>query len=437
VSPEALANLLRWFGPEYAIGPGTRQSLLIQPSFDPHLLELWATLAFGATLCVPDRDVPQSIGETIDWWRTRRTTHAILPTPVAELLLDLEWPADLTLRHLFIGGDKLRSRPRWPAPAMHNHYGPAEGTILSTTQPLATYLTDGPPPIGTPIGGVCVGVIGTDGQLLNRGQTGELILGGSNLALGYLSQPDLTTERFIAAPPEFGDHGERVYRTGDKVRMRVNGVLEFLGRLDDQVKISGVRVEPAEVEAALEYAPDVRQAVVVADEAPDRSQLIAFIRPVPGTDPLDVPQLQQLCREWVPEQAVPAEIRIVNDFPRTANGKVDRQSLVHSCRPPTTPTAQHPQDTGVTSLLLGICERILGITGLRPTDNFFELGGNSLASMQLAAAIESTYGVRLKVPHMLRQPNLASMAQYIHESRGKPATNNNAPNSGRSPTLEE
>ncbi|MDJ1131415.1 non-ribosomal peptide synthetase [Streptomyces iconiensis] len=446
VGHASLGALLRWAGAEYAIGPGTRMGLFVRPGFDPHLLELWSALAHGAALCVPPRDaVPESVSELFDWWRTARVTHTIVPTPLAELVFSARWPRGLAMRHLFTGGDRLSAwPPRDVTATVHNHYGPAEGTVLSVSHPLlrrADQAGGQAPPIGSPIGGVVVGVIGPDGRLVPRGQPGELVLGGTGLSLGYLGQPELTAERFTAPPPGMGDgtraahRVDRVYRTGDRVRMREDGVLDFLGRLDLQVKASGVRVEPAEVEAALERAPGVRRAVVVAPPGGGGQRLVAFVCPAPGAAPPAESELLQLCRDLVPEPAVPARVRFIDELPHTPNGKVDRAALSRDAttRDATTGAApphmapshadqQDQQDKGeegdegdTLRFLADTCVRLLGVTAVRPTDNFLALGGNSLTAMRLVSAVESVYRLNLRVTQVLRQPDLASLARYIEQ----------------------
>ncbi|MEV0261103.1 non-ribosomal peptide synthetase [Streptomyces sp. NPDC050617] len=428
VGHASLGALLRWAGAEYAIGPASRIGLFVQPGFDPHLLELWSALSHGATLCVPPQDAaPTSVSELFAWWRATALTHTIVPTPLAELAFAEPWPQDLALRHLFVGGDRLSA---WPPPdttaQVHNHYGPAEGTILSVSHPLPRRRGRADaqaPPIGSPIGGVTVAVVGPDGHPVPRGQAGQLVLGGSGLSLGYLGQAGLTAERFTAPPP--GMDGDapgrtgRAYRTGDRARMRDDGILEFLGREDDQVKVSGVRVEPAEVEAALEAAAGVRRAVVVAPAGAHGQRLVAFVCPEPGATPPDEPELLRLCRDRVPEQAVPARVRVIDALPRTSNGKADRAALSREAAedmPTVRPDSPGPEDT--LRFLEHTCARLLRVPEVRPTDNFLALGGNSLTAIQLVSAVESAYHLHLRVTHVLRQPDLLSLARHIERESG-------------------
>ncbi|OKI01923.1 hypothetical protein A6A06_12395 [Streptomyces sp. CB02923] len=440
VPATSLGNFLRAYGVAYGAGAGCRHALLIRPGFDAHLGDMWPALAFGATLCVPSapEEVARSVGALVDWFREQAVTHTIVPTPLAELLFELPWPDGLALRHLFAGGDKLRSRPRHPTATVHNAYGPAEATVLCLTHRLderpgpaaaegsADGRDEGAPPIGRPVSGVRIGVIGEDGQLLARDSIGELVIAGAQVSLGYLARPAETARRFTAPPPGFGDGYTRVYRTGDQVRMRRDGVLEYVGRLDQQVKISGVRIETAEVEAALERAGAgaVRQAVVVpVGGGHTETRLAAFLRGARDGERIDVTEVLRGSREWLPEQALPAHVTVVETYPCTANGKVDRRALAATFRSPgppprpdgtdRTPVATAPTD--VTALVLRTCEHLLGTGDLKPGDNFLAAGGTSLTAMRLIHAVESHCGVRVRVSRLLRQPDLSALCRHVEE----------------------
>ncbi|MFI2613034.1 amino acid adenylation domain-containing protein [Kitasatospora sp. NPDC018619] len=415
VTEPALGSLLRWYRDLVGLGPGERHSLLIGVAFDPHLQELWAGLTSGATLVVAPEAVRWDTGALTDWWREAGITVAILPTPLAEPVLGRPWPEGLALRHLLIGGDRLRRTPGPDVTAtVHNAYGPAEATVTTTMHAMAPGGDHGTgaPPIGLPIDGVVLVVTDEDGRPVPRGTAGELRIGGRGLAAGYLD-PELTARRFVDAP--VGVEGtDRVYRTGDKVVMRPDGVLEFHGRLDDQVKVSGVRVEPAEVEAAFERDPRVRRAVVAAEQAPTGgARLLAFVRAEDGADPA---ALLDTVRPWLPEQAVPSAVRLVERFPLDANGKVDRRALLAD-RPAADAAPQAPADGGspVERTVLELCRELIGRADLAPEDNFLASGGNSLAAARLLEALENEYGVRLRAPLVLRQPDLRAVARLVEE----------------------
>ncbi|WBP90951.1 AMP-binding protein [Kitasatospora cathayae] len=415
VTEPALGALLQWYRELTGLGPGERHSLLIGVSFDPHVLELWATLTSGAALVVAPEAVRWDSGALTDWWREAGITACVLPTPLGEPVLARPWPAGLALRHLLIGGDRLRRAPGPDVTAtVHNGYGPAEATVVTTVHTMAPGGDhgDGAPPIGLPIPGAVVLVTDEQGRPVPRGTAGELRIGGRGLAAGYLD-PELTARRFVEVPPGV-DGVDRVYRTGDRVVMRADGVLEFHGRLDDQVKVSGVRIEPAEVEAAFERDPRVRRAVVAAEPAAaGGARLLAFVQTEEDAEPTS---LLDAVRPWLPEQAVPATVRLVEHYPLDANGKVDRAALLAA--EPAAPEAvavTEDGDTPVERTVLKLCRELIGRADLGPADNFLDAGGNSLAAARLLEALEEEYGVRLRAPLVLRQPDLRAIARLIEE----------------------
>ncbi|MGK5628826.1 non-ribosomal peptide synthetase [Streptomyces sp. URMC 123] len=437
VSDRSLGALLRWHRERVGLGPGDRHSLLIGVAFDPHLLELWAPLVCGAALCVAPDAVRWDPAALTDWLRDAAVTVCVSATPLSEPLLDRPWPRDLALRHLYIGGDRLRRRPGPDVTAtVHNVYGPAEATVITTTYAMRPGTTPAgaetdAPPIGRPLAGSVVCVTGADGEVVPRGESGELWIGGDCLALGYLDE-ELTARRFVPPPGDVTGTA-RMYRTGDRVRMLANGELEFLGRLDDQVKVSGVRIEPAEVEAAFEHDARVRRAVVAARRSADgTTRLVAFVLPSPGARPTAA-ELLPGARAWLPEQAVPATVRLVDGFPLDANGKVDRAALLAAeeeaekagtgARDATgatdaaaAPVAGEDEAAGpVERMVLGLCRELLERPELTLSDNFLAAGGNSLAVARLLTAVEKEYGVRLRAPQALRQPDLRGLAALIEK----------------------
>ncbi|MFI6471007.1 non-ribosomal peptide synthetase [Streptomyces sp. NPDC050516] len=424
VAEPALAALLDWYRAETGLAPGDRQSLLIGVAFDPHLLELWGGLTSGAALIPAPDDVRWDPAALTDWWRDAEVTVAVSATPMIEPLLDRPWPQDLKLRHLMVGGDRMRRRPGPDVTAtVHNAYGPAEATVITTTHAMraddADVHVDAAPPIGTPIAGATVAVTDADGTVLARGEDGELRIGGTCLALGYLD-PELTARRFTAPPPELPGV-DRMYRTGDRVRMLDDGRLVFLGRLDDQVKISGVRIEPAEVEAAFEHDPAVRSAVITAPrDAEGRARLVAYVLPTPGATPA-ADELLAGVRAWLPEQAVPSTVRVVDAFPLDANGKVDRPALLkHAEEAPAVAATEAPLPDDATAderLVLASVRDLLGRPETTLEENFTDAGGTSLLAARLLEVLERETKVRLRAPELLRQPDLRAIAAVIDKRR--------------------
>ncbi|MFH9425165.1 AMP-binding protein [Streptomyces sp. NPDC017529] len=420
VGGASFGSLLDWYHAYTGSVPGDRHSLLVGVAFDPHVKELWAALTSGGALSVPPEEVRWDPEALTGWWRRAGVTVAVLPTPLAEAVLERPWPELPALRHLVVGGDRLRRRPAPGVTArVHNVYGPAEATVTTTAHHLGPHASDtaAPPPIGAPIAGAVVCVTDEAGRVVRRGEPGELRIGGSVLALGYLDA-ELTAARFVPPPPGVTGTG-RVYRTGDRVRMRADGVLDFLGRLDDQVKVSGVRIEPAEVEAAFEHHPGVRRAAVaVRSAAGGVNQLVAFVLPVPGAPVPTADELIGEARGWLPEQAVPAVVRFLASFPLDANGKVDRAALLAAEEAETAgaPDGAAPR-TPTEELVLRLCRDLLGTPALGTADNFAASGGNSLSTARLLTGIEEHCGVRLRAPEVLRQPDLRAVAALVDTRR--------------------
>ncbi|MEV5599704.1 non-ribosomal peptide synthetase [Streptomyces sp. NPDC052496] len=422
VGGASLGSLLDWYHAYIGARPGDRHGLLIGVSFDPHVKELWAALTSGGVLSVPPEEVRWDPEALTGWWRRAGLSVAVLPTPLAETVLERPWPELPALRHLVVGGDRLRRRPAPQVTAqVHNAYGPAEATVVTTVHHVEADDRDAtPPPIGTPVDGAVVCVTDEAGHVVPRGESGELRIGGSVLSLGYLDA-DLTAARFVA-PPAGVTGTDRVYRTGDRVRMRPDGVLDFLGRLDDQVKVSGVRIELAEVEAAFEHHPGVRRAAVaVRPAAGEDTQLAAFVLPVPGEP---VPHADELIREargWLPEQAVPAVVRFLDSFPLDANGKVDRAALLAAeaaeSSEATAPEGDGAPRTPTEELVLRLSRDLLGVQTLGTGDSFAAAGGNSLATARLLTGIEEHCGIRLRAPEVLRQPDLRALAALVDARR--------------------
>lgn len=415
VGARSLAILVRWYCAYVELHARERHSLMYNPAFDPHVLDVWGTLCSGACVSVPPPDISWDPQAVLDWWSRAGVTVASMPAPLGEAVLDRPWPAGLALSHLVIGGDRLR---RWPSAEVtakvHNVYGPAEATVVTTSCTLRAMQTnESEPPIGKPIPGAIVCVTDAAGQIVPRGEPGELRIGGTGLALRCIN--DDQAEPFVPSPEGLAGV-ELVYRSGDRVRMRADGVMEFLGRLDDQVKVSGVRIEPTEVEMAFERDPRVRRATVVARRTEDGTvRLAAFIQPDPDCV-LTATQVLAAVRAWLPEQAVPTTVHLVESMPLTANGKIDRSALLALEAPPagTSDSGNADAPTPTEDLVLGLCRDLLGRPRTVLTDRFTDVGGNSLMTTKLLASIENATGVRLRASELLRQPDLRGIATLLY-----------------------
>ena len=323
-----LSNLVRWHQSAFAICPSDRATILASPGFDASVWEVWPYLTSGATLHMPSDATRLSPRALRDWMLSNGITISFVPTPIAQRLLLLDWPAETTLRFLLTGADTLQQYPRAGLPfTLVNNYGPTECTVVSTS--CAVTHRDHPsalPPIGRPIANTQVFVLDEFLQQVPQGCVGELHIAGANVGRGYLNNPQLTREKFIPNP--FGsERGSRLYKTGDLVRPLPDGNLEFVGRADDQVKIRGYRVEPNEVSQVLCKHDAVEAGMVVARKArKGKHVLVAYVLPKPGFA-LNVGMLRIHLQQHLPDYMIPSAFVLMHIFPLTTNGKVDRSAL--------------------------------------------------------------------------------------------------------------
>ncbi|HSG41230.1 MAG TPA: amino acid adenylation domain-containing protein, partial [Thermoanaerobaculia bacterium] len=278
-----LSNLAVYYAATMGIGPEDRLSQVAAPGFDVAVGEIWPTLAAGASLLFAPADAVGSPPRLLDWLAREAVTVCFLPTPLMELALEEPMPPDLAVRWFYTGGDRLTKRP--PAGAtwrLWNIYGPSECTVVSTAAVVGAE-GQGLPSIGRPVPGARVHLLDRSGALAPAGVPGELLVGGACVGRGYLGRPEMTAERFV--PDPFGPPGSRLYRTGDLARWLSSGEVEYLGRIDHQVKVRGFRIELGEIEAALARHPEVREAVVLARGEGGEKMLVAYVVPSPPQPP--------------------------------------------------------------------------------------------------------------------------------------------------------
>ncbi|HKH48265.1 MAG TPA: amino acid adenylation domain-containing protein, partial [Thermoanaerobaculia bacterium] len=410
-----LLNLVRWHGAAYGVGPGDRATLIANPAFDASVWELWPYLAAGASVHVPAAETRLAPREIVRFWRSEGITWSFLPTPLAEEVMAEGAAGELSLKGLLCGGDRLHQVPGPHLPfSLINHYGPSEVSVVSTSA-VVLPETPGLPPIGRPIHNLRTRVVDAWGVLAPRGAVGELWIGGVGLARGYLDRPALTAERFVPDPWS-GAAGERLYRSGDRVRLRPDGSLEFLGRIDHQIKLRGFRIEPGEIEAALRAHPAVAEAAVALHQG----RLVAYVvlNRTDRSDPSDRSDLRSMLRdslrERLPEFMLPAAWSFLPELPRTPNGKVDRRAL-ERLAPALggTEAGSAAPRTPAEELMAGIFAEVLGIERIGVEESFFEQGGHSLAALRLSARIREAFGVELPLHRVFETPTVAALAAEI------------------------
>ncbi|MGH7993803.1 MAG: non-ribosomal peptide synthetase, partial [Limisphaerales bacterium] len=342
IEHRSLVNLITWHQRTYQVAPADRATQIATPAFDASVWELWPYLTAGASVHLPDEETRFSSGKLSRWLTEKKITLAFVPTPIAEAMLAEPWPDGCVLRALLTGGDKLHRPPGENLPCvLCNHYGPTENTVVTTWTPVPPMEESaGPPPIGRPVANTQVYILDPNLQPVPIGVPGELHIGGTSLARGYHNRPGLTAERFISNPFVAGVQASadlaadadklklelqpRLYKTGDLVRRRSDGQIEFLGRLDHQIKIRGQRIELGEIETALARHPGVREAVVVPRENGNgETCLAAYLVPKDHTA-LPAEELRQFLKQTLPEAMVPRAFMRLDALPLTPNGKVDR-----------------------------------------------------------------------------------------------------------------
>ncbi|MFL1376505.1 MULTISPECIES: amino acid adenylation domain-containing protein [unclassified Nocardiopsis] len=290
----------------------------------------------------------------------------------------------------------------------YNLYGPTEYTINTLGGGTADSDT---PTVGRPISGTDVHVLDTSLRPVEAGVPGELYVTGVGLARGYAGRPDLTAERFVADP--YGPPGSRMYRTGDLVRWTEDGLIDYLGRADDQVKIRGVRIEPAEVVAALEDHPAVVQAaVVVREDTPGLKRLVGYL--VPAGDAFDAEAVRRDLRGVLPDAMVPSVLVALDRLPLTVNGKLDRAALP---APADRGPAGRPPRDDVDRALCADFAAVLGVPEVGVDDDFFDLGGHSLLAMRLVGRVRKRTGQRLRAGDLIAAPTVARLRDYLDSPR--------------------
>ncbi|MHA7627475.1 amino acid adenylation domain-containing protein [Corallococcus sp. M7] len=408
-----LAHFAGWYQRTFALSPQDRATHLSTPVFDASVLEVWPALIAGASLHLPGDDVRALPERLVAWLASERITHTFLTTALAEGVLAQQWPQALALRELTTGGDQLRRRPSAHTPfRVTNLYGPTEGTVAATFALVGSEdAAAGLPTIGRPLDGMHVHVLDASLRPQPLGVAGELCIGGPGVARGYLDRPDLTARAFVPDPFSTAP-GARLYRTGDLARLLPDGELQFLGRLDHQVKLRGFRIELGEIESVLQHHPDVRQCVVaVRDEPPTGKRLVAYVVAAPDAS-LTGATLREHVRRELPEVMCPSAFVLLPALPLTPTGKVDRQALpAPELERPPSPEDAAPR-TATEQKLAGLWTELLGGTvGLH--EDWFALGGHSLLAARLLARVREVFGVELPLRTLFEAPTVASLAARI------------------------
>ena len=415
ITQESLLNLVHWHQQAFGVQSADRASQVANVGFDAAVWEIWPYLATGASLYFAEDETVSDPQLLRDWLVAQRITIAFIPTPLAEHLLTLPWPPETALRTMLTGADTLHVYPPVGLPfLLVNNYGPTECTVVATSGPVhSNASTDQLPPIGSAIANTEVYILDESGNQVPIGTAGELHIGGIGVARGYRNRPQLTAQRFI--PNRFNEKvSERLFRTGDRASFLPDGRIAFLGRIDEQVKVRGFRVEPNEVTATLNVHPCIQQSVVVAREVgPSDARLIGYLVLAPESH-LTLSALRAFLQARLPDYMVPAIFVRLEKLPLTPNGKVDRMSLPAPDESNTLrEDAYAAPRTEMEKTVAGILERLLKLEHVDVEENFFSLGGHSLLGAQLIARLRDTFGIEMPLRVVFEAPTVAELSAEI------------------------
>ena len=415
VQHHGLCNMIKAFARAAEIDAQSRVLQFASFGFDASVPEIFMALTTGASLHLERSAVLSAPAALAQLMRQQSITAVIQPPAMLAVLSE----SGLTeLQTLIAAGEHCSAEiaDRWSkGRRFFNAYGPTETTVCATMH-LYREKHAVAPPIGRPIANTEVYVLRDNMQPVPVGVAGELYIGGDGLARGYLNRAELTAERFLPHP--FATQtGARLYRTGDLVRYLPDGNLEFLGRIDTQVKVRGYRIELGEIEAVLLSHPAVRAAVVVAreEEAGDK-RLVAYL--VGETESIAVIELRGYLKEKLPEYMIPSAFVMLDELPLTANGKVDRRALPAPERGRVEAGTEYVAPrTPVEEMVAGIWAEVLGVERVGVDDNFFELGGHSLLATQVISRLKESLQVEVTLDKMFESPTVAAVAAVVEAAQ--------------------
>jgi amino acid adenylation domain-containing protein len=422
----ALANMIAWQLGSWS-PPGPARTLQFASlSFDVAFQEIFSTWCSGGTLVLIDEPLRRDPESLLALLSEERVERLFLPFVALQNLCEAAEHLDRTvptLRDVITAGEQLKTTPTLrrffaahPHCALLNHYGPTESHVVTAFRLTGTPDQWPPlPPIGRPITGATIRLLDRHLQPVPIGVPGELCVGGVSLARGYLNRPELTIERFVP-DPFAGEPGARLYRTGDLARYLPDGNLQYLGRIDHQVKVRGYRIEPGEVEAALRDHPAVREALVTARDDDRGGRLVAYLRtdePAPGAA-----ELHDLLLGTLPAYMVPSAFVTLDAFPLTPNGKLDRRALPAPDDSARVTAEYVPPSTDIERSLAEVWAELLKVHRVGLHDNFFALGGHSLLAVRLISRIRDRLGIEVALSTIFDSPTVAGLAEAVERADG-------------------
>jgi amino acid adenylation domain-containing protein len=414
-----ISNFVQWCLEERLVDGDSRVAHATNLGFDAAIFDIFAPLAVGGVVCVVHREVIVSPAATVRWFVENGITVGFLTTRVAEACLAESWPADAALRCLVTGGEQVTTWLPGHVPfRVLQIYGPTECTVCVATKFLPPEPPGGGvPAFGRPVRNTRIYLLDSSGQLVADGEPGELYISGASVGAGYLGRPELTAERYL---PDPFVPGELMYRTGDVCRRNPEGDLEFVGRLDHQVKLRGHRIELNEVEAALASHPDVRDVVVLLrEDRPGDRRLTAYFTCTSGDEPPATSDLRGHISERLPYYMIPTAYVSLARFPLTPNNKVDRNALPipENTRHGMSADYRAPR-TAIERDLATLWEELLGTAPVGVDDDFHALGGDSLMAGRVIEWIRRNHAVDVPFSRMLAGAKVGELAAVIEEEAG-------------------
>ncbi len=435
ISHRAICNLCHWWTEEYELTHGQRTLQMISVGFDASLEEIFPTLVSGGTLVPIQPEALNSMEQFLDFVKRENVQNLHLPAAFWHTLaasLEMHEPLKLpaSVQTVVLGGEKADPRlvESWfshvgTGVRLINAYGPTETTVVASCAVLQPGVE---PSIGKPIRNVSFCVCDTDGQLVKAGQPGELYIGGAGVATEYWNRKELSAAKFVDSPL---NDNQPYYRTGDLVQLNKDGNYEFIGRIDDQIKLRGYRIEPGEISACLGTHPQVSQAHVAARQLAsgiNALHLVGYVVAKSDDYPSEL-ELTEFLSQQLPAYMIPTRMVVMESFPVTTGGKLDLDRFPCPMLDPTPVTDQDVESEPVRlteQKIAKIWERVLGTGRLTREANFFQIGGDSLSAMRLVLLLEAEFpGPVIPVAALIPNPTIAAMADYIdHRQHNSTAT---------------
>jgi amino acid adenylation domain-containing protein len=411
-------------GADYAAFDARQRFLLLSPlAFDAATFEIWGALLNGATVVVAPAGTPSvaSLGEII---QRHGVTTIFLTTALFNLMIEHRSDGLRGVQQILTGGEAAsrehfkKAVSELPDCDVIHCYGPTETTTFATTMHVtAAEVAGGAPPIGFPINQTEIYLLDNELKPVAAGESGELCIGGAGVARGYLNRPEATAEKFVRPRWLLAD-AVPIYRSGDRARRRADGAIEFLGRFDDQVKISGYRIEPGEIAAVLREHPRVSDAAVIVDETTTGAKRLLAYVVARGGGRIEVDELRPFVAARLPRFMIPAAFTTLGALPLNANGKVDRRALPR-------PERDHldgrrlEQTPGTTeNRVAAIWREVLGLAEVGVDENFFDLGGDSLRLIEVHARLQKELRCELRVTELFQYTTIAAITQKLSNQSG-------------------